>query len=615
MNDAAGSICAGAVARPQGPGVTQLSREDAVEAVRARTDITELIGRYLKLRKVGSRYVGLCPFHAEKTPSFSVNAQKGFFHCFGCKESGDAFTFLMRMEGKSFPEALSDLAARVGVALPERNPADVQAREQKRTQLEILQRASRFFEKQLWDSQDGVIAREYIKRRGVVEELAKRFRLGYAPAGWHVMENQLRQHQSLDIGHAAGLIVKNRNGYHDMFRNRLTFPILGLDDQVHGFGARKLDEQDQGGKYINSPQGLVFDKSKLLYGLHCARQAIQKADRVILVEGNIDVISLVGCGIEEVVATCGTSLTPSHAQLLARFCSNVITVFDADTAGQKATEKATALLLSHGLSAYMLQLPQGEDPDSFVQKYGAEAFVNLVEQAKPTLEVLADRLAEEAGDHVEHRAKAVKQLIPLLEAIEDHVRRGAYLQQIARRFRVDERDLRREIEGGDNKRANTVRLVVRNEAKLHKNYADDEIRLVAVLLLYPELVQSLPMNDLESGFGSQDLAELYKKVIKQTIAYSPSTLLADLDEDLRSRVSEEMMKASEWSSEQALEHLDLPLRKIRAIHLHKHQLRLRERIERARREGQTDEYRTLRTSEMEVARQLKALGLPIKQIQ
>ncbi len=268
------------------------SRDDAVEAVRSRTDIVALIGRYLKLKKVGSRYVGLCPFHGEKTPSFSVNPQKGFFHCFGCKASGDAFSFVMRMDGKTFPEALESLASAAGVELPDRQRVDPQKREHKQRLLDLLEVAAKFYEERLWHPQVGQVARDYLAQRGISSDLARRYRLGLAPPGWQNLCDHLRvqkreEGDSLEVG----LAVRGNRGPYDLFRNRLIFSIIGLDGKVRGFGGRKLDPEEPGGKYINSSQGPVYDKSEILFGLDQARMEIQQTGRAVLVEGYIDVLS------------------------------------------------------------------------------------------------------------------------------------------------------------------------------------------------------------------------------------------------------------------------------------------------------------------------------------
>lgn len=591
-------------------------RDEAVETVRARTDIVELIGRYLKLKKVGNRYVGLCPFHTEKTPSFSVSPQKGFFHCFGCKASGDVFTFLMRMDGKSFPEALDELASRAGVELPARRKGDPARRERQQRQVALLERVTTFYQEQL-TTPGAAEARRYLDKRGLPEELIQRYRLGYAPQGWQNVTDRLGHWGSNpDEGMATGLMVKGKRGPYDLFRNRVIFPITGLDDKVRGFGARKLDPEEHGGKYINSPQGPIFDKSEILYGLAEARQAIQRGGRAVLVEGYFDVLSLVAAGVEEAVATCGTSLTEGHTRLLKRFCDRVITVFDADLAGRKASIRAAEMLLAEDVSPYMLELPAGEDPDSHVRATGGDAFRALLDGARPSVEVLADALLTETGDDVEARTRAVQQLMPLLKACRDGVRRGAYLRLVSERFRLDEADLRRSVEGGRQRtRAPAPERRTAPPSRSGPVATRDELRLVALLISYPHLAPQAVEAGAVDDVMVPELTRLAERIASNPNQASPAGLI-DQIEDPTSRewLAAEMVRASESTADGAREDLDLLLRKLRFASLHRQKQELDKRIDAASRGGEGEEVRALLAAKLAVDREIQALGLAVKRM-
>ena len=591
------------------------SRDEAVETVRARTDIVELVGRYLKLKKVGSRYVGLCPFHTEKTPSFSVSPQKGFFHCFGCKASGDSFTFLMRMDGKSFPEALEELAGRAGVELPARNRGDPARRELHQRLLALLDKVAGFYVEQRSTPQ-AAGARRYLGERGLPDEVIDRYRLGYAPGGWQDVTDKLDHWGSNpEEARTAGLVVQGKRGPYDLFRNRVIFPITGLDDKVHGFGARKLDPEEHGGKYINSPQGPVFDKSETLYGLAEARQAIQRSGRAILVEGYFDVLSLVAADVQETVATCGTALTEGHTRLLKRFCDRVVTVFDADEAGRKASIRSAEMLLAEDISPYMVELPPGEDPDSFVRTKGAGAFQSLIDGARPSVEVLSDSILSAAGDDIEARTRGVQLLLPLLRACRDGVRRGAYMRMVAERFRLPEADLRTSVEGA--RRQRPAAPTSKPTAQVHKRpvATRDELRLLALLINHPQLASQA----VEAGAGDDilapQLAQLAEHIALDPQGASTASWIEQVEDPAsREWLAAELVRASEGSPEGAKEDLDLLLRKLRFATLHRQKQELDGHIDAASRKADDGEVRALRAAKLAVDREIQALGLAVKRM-
>jgi DNA primase len=307
--------------------------DDKLEEVRARADIVEVIGAHVRLKRVGRNFVGLCPFHNEKTPSFSVNRERGFFHCFGCGAGGTVFNFLMRMDGLTFPEAVRSLAERYGIALPERTEAGMD-----RGERESLQRANQvaaeFFSHVLWNTEDGAAPREYLKSRAITTETAHAFMLGYAPPRPTSLARALERRGLREAGIKLGLIRSDADGVRDYFRARVMFPIRDAQGRVIAFGARVLD--DRLPKYLNSPESPLYSKTRTLYGLYEARQEIARRDRAILVEGYFDAIALWQAGVKETVAGCGTALTVEQLRVLARYTKNVIACFDGDDAGRRA---------------------------------------------------------------------------------------------------------------------------------------------------------------------------------------------------------------------------------------------------------------------------------------
>ncbi|HOX42111.1 MAG TPA: DNA primase [Myxococcota bacterium] len=595
-------------------------RDDVVETVRSRIDMLELVGRFLKLKKVGSRYVGLCPFHSEKTPSFHVNPQRGFYHCFGCQESGDAFSFLMRMEGKTFPEALEELAARAGVELPARRRVTPGVRELKARLLELNEQASAYYEAQLWSGEPGRVGREYLQERKLPEAVARRFHLGFAPPGWDNLGAHLRRlGASADDALAAGLVVQGPHGTYDAFRFRLVFPILGLDGKVCGFGARKLDPEDRGGKYINSSQGPVFDKGELLYGLEQARGAIQKSGRAVLVEGYFDALGLVAAGIENSVAGCGTALTEGHARLLRRFCDRVVTVYDGDAAGQKASLRSAEVLLGADVAPYAVELPEGHDPDTFVLAHGQAEAQRLIDEARPTVEVAALRALSQAGDDIEARTRGLRGLLPMLQACQDGVRRAGYLRWLAERFRVGEADLKAALAAARERRPapplaappGPRPLAGDEEGPPPRHELDAALRLLQT----PEAARALDVRRALDDFQSLSLREALSSFVDDLArgeVLSQVDFLKLLPEPTRLALAERLVKAPELTPEEALEELRELLRRIRATWLRVEEGRLLECIRAAEQRGAQDEMRQLQSLKKQVADEFAALGVAIK---
>jgi DNA primase len=426
--------------------------DETIAAIRERTDIVALVGEYVRLTRAGASFKGLCPFHNEKTPSFHVTPARRFFHCFGCGASGDVISFVMKLEGRSFPEAVRLLAERAGVELPQqdsREAAEHRRARQKRERLgALMDAAAGFYRRMLAEHPLGGMAREELARRGVTEASADLFRLGYAPAGWDGLATFLaREGWSPAEAEEVGLLVPRRagGGHYDRFRHRLVFPVADVHGTIVAFSGRLLPpppgeappaEGEAGAKYVNSPESPLYRKGEVLFGLHQGRVAIRRQGIAILCEGNFDLVMLHQAGFDVAVAPMGTALTLAQAKLLRRFAERVVLLFDGDAAGRKAVRAAQPLLREVGLSASVVSLPRGEDPDSFLRRRGPDALRALIDAAPGIVEHLIDDAADGAAGDAAARARAVAGLGPLLATIENAVERGLYVERVAQRFGI-----------------------------------------------------------------------------------------------------------------------------------------------------------------------------------
>lgn len=415
--------------------------DDTIQAIRDRVSIVEVISAHVALKKAGRNHLGLCPFHTEKTPSFTVNEERGLFHCFGCGAGGTVFTFVMRMERLDFPETVASLARRAGIALPERRDSSPGA--QHRDQLFAINQFAKDFFRHMLGRPEGEGARRYLVKRGVSAEIAERFGVGVAPASGTALVRALTNRRfDLKLAAELGLAGRSQDGRaYDRFRGRLMFPIRQGDGRVIGFGGRILD--GEGPKYLNSPESPLFRKGEGVYGLFEARQAIRDADRVIIVEGYLDALALVQAGIAHTVATLGTALTVAQLRLLRRFSTNVVAFFDGDAAGQKAAERAFALCAEAGVWAHGAFLPDGFDPDTFVRQRGVDATNALLTGAIPLADFFLTRINPGAQAPVPARARAAAEVARILALIKDPFEYDLLVRQAADRLGVGEQTLRR----------------------------------------------------------------------------------------------------------------------------------------------------------------------------
>lgn len=425
--------------------------EDVIAQIKERTDIADVVAGYVALTRAGQNLKGLCPFHSEKTPSFTVSPSKQIFHCFGCGAGGNVFSFLTRIEGESFPEAVRELGRRVGIAVERRADGAPDATAAVRLRLEQLnEAAARWFRQNLQDQALGKEARAYLADRGIAPTTAEAFELGVALPAWDGLQRAMvRDGYTLVELAGAGLSVLKEQGgrkpsdpsaYYDRFRGRLMIPIRDLRKRVVGFGGRILD--DGMPKYLNSSETPLFNKSRILFAFDRAREAAGRAETLIVVEGYFDAIALHQAGINQVAATMGTALTPEHVRLLRRFVRRVVLLFDPDPAGIRAALRTLDVFVDSGIGVRVISLPAGEDPDTFVRTQGAAAFQELLERAPSLLDFAVEQsLKGAASGAIEDRIRSIDEILRVLQKTGNRLEKEECLRRVAERLGISQRIL------------------------------------------------------------------------------------------------------------------------------------------------------------------------------
>ena len=419
---------------------------EIIEQVRLQNDIVEVISQYVPLKQKGSSYFGLCPFHNEKTPSFSVNSEKQFYYCFGCGAAGNVFGFLMEMENCDFPEAMKRLAERANIALPEpERSAEMLAMQKQRELLLEIHRVSGRFYYDCLQGAEGEAARAYLQKRQLDPRIARKFGIGYSPDRYDALLGHLRE-KGFAMGDIlkSGLVLENKDGkgYHDRFRGRLMFPIFDVQGRVVGFGGRILAKGEP--KYLNSPETLLFSKSRNLYGLNFAKAA--KKRELILVEGYMDMLSIYQAGFHNVVASLGTAFNQEHARTLKRFADDIILLYDSDEAGTNAALRAIPVLVQNGFRVKVTQVPDGKDPDEFLKANGSAAFSKLLVGAVHYLSFEIACIRRKYNlDNPEHRVRFAAAAAQILAKPESEIERSVYLSEVSRMTGVEEEAIRSEI--------------------------------------------------------------------------------------------------------------------------------------------------------------------------
>ncbi len=435
-------LCANRQKGLAGGSLAMRIADELISEIRNRVSIVKIIGDYVTLRRSGRNWVGLCPFHNEKTPSFSVNDERQTFHCFGCHEGGDVFAFLMKVQGRRFPDVARELADQVGIQLEtDSRPAEVSFREHC---FRVNGLAQAFFAQQLRQSPHAQAARAYLDERGISADSVERFGLGFGGGNWDDFLNHCRpQAGVLQIAMELGLVVQNTGRPYDRFRRRVIFPIHDVGGKILGFGGRVLGDEKP--KYLNSPESELYHKQDVLFARHLAQIAARREDRIIVVEGYMDAIMLHQHALSNVVATCGTALSQRHLNVLQGYTKNIVLLFDGDTAGLRAIERLVPLFAASDLLPRVVVLPAGEDPDSFVKKEGSDRLRSMLERAQPMFEFLIDRHLQRHDATTVGKIDMVRKLVPMLRRFPRVLDREIYLGYLAEKGGIDIRALRAEL--------------------------------------------------------------------------------------------------------------------------------------------------------------------------
>ena len=542
--------------------------ENKISEIKHAADIVAIVSEAVLLKKAGKNFIGLCPFHTEKTPSFTVSPDKQIFYCFGCGTGGNVFSFLMKQEGLSFPETARRLAKRFSVDLPinSLSPDELKKIKTKEGLLDVNRRAMTFFQQALCHETVGQAARGYLKQRGISQKTIDDFKLGYAPDGWdRLLKYFNRKRISTPLIEQAGLILprRNKNGYYDRFRNRIVFPIIDASMQVIGFGGRVLDESLP--KYLNSPETLVYNKGRSLYGIQQAKNKCRETGAVYIVEGYLDLLALYQHGIENCVATLGTALTSNHIRLLTRYAGRMILVYDSDEAGIRSAQRCIDTFWAEHVDfsrqdvfseeradTHIMVLPSGHDPDSFVFEHGPEAFLKAASQSPGIITFLMNRAVEKHGLSTEGRIRIIGELQHSLTAINDRVAQSLYVKQLAEKIGIDESAIMQRLKELPAERSKTGfrgggaiaqplglpigggRESRRSDGKTENIHTENRVekQIIAMMIQFPEILPDVSAHNVLELFSDDTLKKLGESILglNPNAADRVSELMSQVDD-------------------------------------------------------------------------------------
>lgn len=573
---------------------------EKLKEIRERASILEVVSDFVSLKKSGKNYLGLCPFHAERTPSFTVNEEKGIFHCFGCGTGGNVINFLMRLNNLSFPEAVKTLAQRYGISLPiqELSAAEKTRRSLQENLFAINELACKFYHHLLISGKEGEEGRKYLAKRGISPEIIQLGKLGFAPAAWDSLVNFLKE-QGIPLKHAQtlGLIIPRQEGkdaevessYYDRFRERIIFPIFTVGGKVCGFGGRIIIDSSVEGdqhvpKYINSPESPIYRKGHILYGLNIAQKFIRGEGRALIVEGYMDLLSLFQEGIRNVVASLGTALTSAQVNLLGRYTEEAILIFDADEGGQKATQRSLELFGKAGISVKIASLPPGFDPDSFIRQEKRRGLEEIIHKALPLMEYLLGEAIRRHGiGTIEGKVRVLRELIPAWQNLKDSLEQNLYVELMANKLGLKEGQIRSQLK----ERAKSEAIVMES-LPASSGPAHERVLLQLMLSrssLMPEIERLLREERLENP-RFQKLAQEIVRFWKNQKKFEIHEFLDQLaDDDVRDLVSELLLTEESITDPERM--LRDCWRRFRFHHLQKEIKRVDEEIRQRIQEGKS----------------------------
>jgi len=473
--------------------------DGTLEEIKSRVDIVDLISDYLSLKKSGQNWKGLCPFHTEKTPSFTVSPAKQIYHCFGCGSGGDIFSFLLKYENLTFPEALGTLAKRAGVTLKEFKKSTTKAGE-KETLLSMHKDALSFFMQSLKKNPG---AAEYLKRRRIDFRTQGLFSLGYAPKSWDsLMKFLQKKGYKAETINKAGLVVRGKKGFYDTFRDRIIFPISDLKGDVVAFGGRTINGSEP--KYLNSPETIIFNKGKVLYGLNFARNSIKKTGYALFVEGYMDVLAVSLNGFPNTVASMGTALTPEHGKLIKRFTEDAILAFDSDASGIRAAKSAAGILLESGINVKVIVFPGEDDPDSFLENNGKEAFAKLLEHPLSIVDFLT---MQNMDKHL-----LAREVLEIIDKVPNKVLQGVYIKALSEKLNVGESYVMEEFQSIRKQSGTGLRKTSSEALPRQDKRPMDEVYVIKLLLQLPDKAEDISGAISEGHFRYAPAREVFKKI-------------------------------------------------------------------------------------------------------
>jgi DNA primase len=589
--------------------------KEFIDELRNQADIVRIIGDYVTLKKKGQNYWACCPFHGEKSPSFSVSAAKGFFKCFGCGKAGTVFQFVMELEGSNFPEAVKTIAEKCGVALPAMaNDDDAKYAEERDKQRDELRQlnmwATEFFESNL-ESGEGKVALDYLAKRGISDESRRQFRLGYAPNSWDALIGFLQQRgaSKFQIERSGLVSLKDSgSGFYDKFRGRLMFPILDAQGKVVAFGGRILGDGEP--KYLNSPETALYTKGQHLFGLNYSRDAIRRQGFVILVEGYLDYLIPFQHGVRNLVASLGTALTDQQVRLLGRYARKIIVNFDPDSAGVNATKRSLELLLTEGFKVNVLSLPDNLDPDEFIRERGVEGYTKVMRNSQSFMDyIVAQAMKSHDQASPAGKVETLNEILPYLKLVKDRVEMTEQVERIADRLKLDSKVVREEFKRAVETRAERV-----SEAAVTAQMAvkPAEKRLLAALLNQPNVRQRMMRQLIEDDYKQLRTAPVWKLLFEFAqqgleptyAAFSEhlydAALVNDLLPTLLIEVDEKTEEAYQREAEESLVSL-------RSSRLAEQQAILQTEINQAQRAGNAEQVNELLLLKFELAKQERAL--------
>jgi len=585
--------------------------EEKVSEIRDRSSVLEVVSDYVTLKKTGKNYKGLCPFHSEKTPSFMVNEEKQIFHCFGCGEGGDVFTFLMKAGHFSFPQAVEELAKRYGVKLPTRELSATQKKEMAKREalFQVNQIASGYFYDLLTKQREGEEGRKYLSQRGISQEVIAEHRLGTSTDRWDGLVQHLQEKKaSLELAWELGLVFpKKKEGWYDAFRGRILFPIFDLHQRIVGFGGRVIREGQP--KYLNSPESIIYHKGEVLYGLHVANRYATEKDCVIIVEGYFDLLTLHQFGLKHSVATLGTALTPQHIQTLKRYTKNLIAIFDADPAGVQATLRSLPLLLEEEVAGKTIVLPKGEDPDGFLRKGNLEDFRKRVERAVPLIDFFFERLMKTYDlKSIDGKVRVAKEGMALLGKIPDKIRRDFYIKALAERLDIQESFLYEMLRSSPKEPPKTGEDL--KKSFLEKTFPKSEEMVVRLMVHDPDVIPTISKEGVVKEFENpvlQKIAEVLEDLYQRKGRLDLPEALANFEEELKGRLCEFVFQESGLEGGDRGKILQDCIQKIREKRLKRERGELLKRIKEAEKHPEEKRLVPLLKERQELAKREKGL--------